>query len=149
MTNIYVVCFLYQCSHHIPPMMPLMHSTRFSMIGDSKLWWSPLRYHIVLLYFPRVCMFWVYPISNFWKNFTILKTKSISFHFINWEIVGPKNQNCYAKLNVPCFWNNYIVCTIILNPKVPQRVVIVMCFHPLMSLVHFAKFHMFIRLQQK
>jgi hypothetical protein len=39
--------------------------------------------------------------------------------FVNIIVVEPKNQNWYPKLNVPCFWNNYIVCVIILDPKVP------------------------------
>ncbi len=45
-------------------------------------------------------------------------------HNINFEkiiIVGFKNQNWYPKLNAPCFWNNYTICTIILNPKMFQR----------------------------
>jgi hypothetical protein len=41
--------------------------------------------------------------------------------FVNLIIVRPKNQNWYLKLNVPCFWNNYAICTIILDPKMPQR----------------------------
>jgi hypothetical protein len=37
-------------------------------------------------------------------------------------IIGePKNQNWFPKLNVPYFWNNYIVCITILYPKVSKR----------------------------
>jgi hypothetical protein len=41
--------------------------------------------------------------------------------FVKIIVVEPKNQNWYSKLNVLCFWNNYIVHTIILDPKMPQR----------------------------
>ncbi len=38
-------------------------------------------------------------------------------------VVGPRAQKpkLIPQKNVPYFWNNYIVCIIILNPKVPKR----------------------------
>ncbi len=41
-----------------------------------------------------------------------------NINFVKIIVVGPKNQSCYPKLNVPCFWNMSIICTIILEcPK--------------------------------
>ncbi len=37
--------------------------------------------------------------------------------FVKITIVGPKN----IELNAPYFWNNYIICTIILDPKMFKR----------------------------
>jgi hypothetical protein len=36
-------------------------------------------------------------------------------------IVGPKKPNLVPKINCTIFWNNYNICTIILDQKVPQR----------------------------
>jgi len=37
--------------------------------GESTLWWPPLGCHIVLL--SGGVHVWLYPTSNFWKNFAI------------------------------------------------------------------------------
>ncbi len=55
------------------------------------------------------------------KFIIIIKIILHNINFVKIIIVGPKNQNQYFKLNVPYFWNNYIVCIIIVDPKVPQR----------------------------
>ncbi len=55
------------------------------------------------------------------KFITILKIILHNMNFVKIIIVGPKNKNSYSKLNVPCFWNNYIIWTIIQDAKVPQR----------------------------
>jgi hypothetical protein len=47
------------------------------------------------------------------------KGVGVAFH----NVVGPRAQKpkLIPKINIPYFWNNYIVCIIILNPKVPKR----------------------------
>jgi hypothetical protein len=62
------------------------------------------------------------------KIIIILKIILHHINFVKIIIIRPKNQNWYPKSNVPYFWNNYIICIIILDPKMPQRVT-VMCFH--------------------
>ncbi len=44
-----------------------------------------------------------------------------NINYVRIIIIRPKNQNGYPKLNVPYFWNNYTICTIILNTKMLQR----------------------------
>ncbi len=51
------------------------------------------------------------------KIIIILKIILHNISFVKLIIVRFKNQNLYPKLNVSCFWNNYIKCTIILNPN--------------------------------
>jgi hypothetical protein len=43
-----------------------------------------------------------------------------NINFVKIIIVRPKNQNWYPKLNVPYFWNNYIISIVILGLKVAQ-----------------------------
>ncbi len=45
--------------------------------------------------------------------------------FVKITIVGPKK----FELNAPYFWNNYIICIIILYPKNAQKGVTIVCFH--------------------
>ncbi len=55
------------------------------------------------------------------KIIIIIKIILHNISFVKIIILGPKNQFSYPKLNVLYFWNNYIVCTIPLNLKLPQR----------------------------
>ncbi len=86
--------------------------------GENTLQWPPLGCHIVTLYyFPKNVHVWMYPTSNFWKNFIlllhimlgynlnkILEKETISFHFIMWEI-GVYSVPMYSKTQI-YFKNN-------------------------------------------
>jgi len=63
------------------------------------------------------------------KFIIILKIMLHNIIFVKIIICKAQKLDLLPKLNKPCFWNNYIVCTIILDPKMPQRGVTVMCFH--------------------
>jgi hypothetical protein len=49
--------------------------------------------------------------------FIIIKIILYNISFVKIIVVGPKNQSWYPKLNVPCFWNNYIIYNINTRPK--------------------------------
>jgi len=55
------------------------------------------------------------------KFIIVLKIILHNIIFVKIIIVGPKNQKWCPKLNVPYFWNNYTICTIILIPKVSKK----------------------------
>jgi len=55
------------------------------------------------------------------KFIVIFKIILHNISFVEIIVVRPKNQHWYPKLNVACFWNNYTICPIILDPKMPQR----------------------------
>jgi len=80
-------------------------------------------------------VYYKYIHGSFNINNEIYYLKNIlhNINFVKMIIRRPKNQIWYPKLNVPCFWNNYIVCIIILNPKMPQKRVTIMCLHLLQT----------------
>jgi len=54
-------------------------------LGESTVWWPPLGCHIGLL--SRDVHVWMYPISNFWKIFTII------FHIMLEYSLGKRLEN--------------------------------------------------------
>jgi hypothetical protein len=54
------------------------------------------------------------------KIIIIIKLILCTINFVNIIIIEFENQNWYQKLNVSYFWNNYITCIIIINPKNAQ-----------------------------
>jgi hypothetical protein len=71
-------------------------------------------------YYANVYFKYTHGSFNIVMKFIINFKKIDNINFVKITIVDSKNQNWYQEINVPYFWNNYTICIIILDPKLPK-----------------------------